>query len=116
MRCADSESQDKDLFGSLDQCAKTAGLRDSVDSILTHLWVPLIINREYLNPLEGKMPKIPEKRVKARKTGAPEDWRSFYHVYMLQNDWLKGSHMTKVVWLSNETDYSYCEFVAPNTP
>ncbi len=24
--------------------------------------------------------------------------------------------MTKVVWLPNETDYSYCEFVAPNTP
>ncbi len=24
--------------------------------------------------------------------------------------------MTKLVWLPNETDYSYCEFVAPNTP
>ena len=24
--------------------------------------------------------------------------------------------MTKVVWLPNETDYSYSEFVAPNTP
>ena len=24
--------------------------------------------------------------------------------------------MTKVVWLLNETDYSYCGFVAPNTP
>ncbi len=24
--------------------------------------------------------------------------------------------MTKVVWLPNETDYSYCEFVVPNTP
>ena len=35
---------------------------------------------------------------------------------MAQYDWLKGSHMTKVVWLSKETDYSYCEFVAPNTP
>ncbi len=23
--------------------------------------------------------------------------------------------MTKVVWLPNETDYSYCEFVVPNT-
>ncbi len=22
--------------------------------------------------------------------------------------------MTKVVWLPNETDYSYCEFVVPN--
>ncbi len=22
----------------------------------------------------------------------------------------------KVVWLPNETDYSYCEFVVPNTP
>ena len=35
---------------------------------------------------------------------------------MSQYDWLKGSHMTKLVWLPNETDYSYCEFVAPNTP
>ncbi len=24
--------------------------------------------------------------------------------------------MTKVVWLPNETDYSYYEFVVPNTP
>ncbi len=24
--------------------------------------------------------------------------------------------MTKVVWLPNETNYSYCEFVAPKTP
>ncbi len=24
--------------------------------------------------------------------------------------------MTKVVWLPDETDYSYCEIVAPNTP
>ena len=43
-------------------------------------------------------------------TGASHDWRRFY---LSQYDWLKGSHMTKVVWLPNETDYSYCEFVAP---
>ncbi len=24
--------------------------------------------------------------------------------------------MTKVLWLPNETDYSYCEFLAPNAP
>ncbi len=24
--------------------------------------------------------------------------------------------MTNLVWLPNETDYSLCEFVAPNTP
>ena len=35
---------------------------------------------------------------------------------MLQYNWLNGSHMTKVLWLPNETDASYCEFVAPNTP
>ncbi len=34
---------------------------------------------------------------------------------MSQYDWLKGSHKTKVVWLPNETDYTYCKFVAPNT-
>ncbi len=36
--------------------------------------------------------------------------------YLSQCDWLKGSHMTKVVWLPNKTDYPYCEFMAPNTP
>ncbi len=35
---------------------------------------------------------------------------------MSQYDWLKGSHMTKVIWLPNETDYSYCEFVAQILP
>ncbi len=33
---------------------------------------------------------------------------------MSQYDWLKCSHMTKVFWLPNETDYPYCGFVAPN--
>ncbi len=47
------------------------------------------------------------------KTGASHDWRSFY---LSQYDWLKAGHMTKVMWHPNETDYSYCEFVAPNTP
>ncbi len=50
---------------------------------------------------------------KVAKTGTSHDWRSFY---LSQYDWLRGSHMTKVVWLASETDYSYCEFVAPNTP
>ncbi len=27
-------------------------------------------------------------------------------IIMAQYDWLKGSHVTKVVWLPNETDYS----------
>ncbi len=47
------------------------------------------------------------------KTGASHDWLSFY---LSQYDWLKGSHVTKVVWFPNETDYSYCELVVPNTP
>ncbi len=47
------------------------------------------------------------------KTEPSHDWRSFY---LSQYDWLKGSHTTEVVWLLNETDYSYCEIVAPNTP
>ncbi len=46
---------------------------------------------------------------KGAKTGASHDWRSFY---LSQYDWLKGSHMTKVVWLLNATDSS---FVEPNT-
>ena len=63
--------------------------------------------------LAGNYFKDTRKKGKGAKTGAPHDWRSFY---LLQYDCLKGSHMTKVVWLPNETDYSYCEFVVPNTP
>ncbi len=63
-----------------------------------------------LNPLEGKFSEDTRKKGKGAKTGASHDWRSFS---LSQYDWLKGSHMTKVVWLLIETDYSYCEFVAP---
>ena len=66
-----------------------------------------------LNPSAGKFSEDTRKKGKGAKTGASHDWRSFY---LSQCDWLKGSHMAKVVWLPNETDYSYCEFVAPNTP
>ncbi len=66
-----------------------------------------------LNPLAGKFSENTQKKGKGAKTRAPHDWPSFY---MSQYDWLKGSHMTKVVWLPKETDYSYCKFVAPNTP
>ncbi len=63
--------------------------------------------------LAGKCSEDTRKKGKGAKTGASHDWRSFY---LSQYDWLKGSHTTKVVWLPNETDYSYCEFVAPNAP
>ncbi len=66
-----------------------------------------------LNPLAGKFSEDTQKKGKGKKTGASQDWCSFY---LSQYDWLKGSQMTKVVWLPNETDCSYCEFVAPNTP
>ena len=66
-----------------------------------------------LNPLVGKFSENTRRKGKGAKTGASHDWRSFY---LSQYDWLKCSYMTKVVWLLNETDYSYCEFVAPNTP
>ncbi len=66
-----------------------------------------------LNPLAGKCSEDTRKKCKGAKTGASHDWRSFY---LSQYDWLKGGHMTKVVWLPKETDYSYGEFVAPNTP
>ncbi len=62
--------------------------------------------------MAGKFSEDTRKTGKGAKTGASHDWRSFY---LSQYDWLKGSHMTKEVWLPNETDYSYCEFVAPNT-
>ncbi len=35
---ADRESQDKNLVASLDRFAKTAGSRDLVGSILTHVY------------------------------------------------------------------------------
>ena len=70
-------------------------------------------NMEYLNALEEKFSKDTRKKRKDAKTETHHDWRRFY---IAQYDWLKGSHMTKVIWLPNETDYSYCEFVAPNTP
>ncbi len=65
-----------------------------------------------LNPLAGTFTEDTRKKGKGEKTGASHDWRGFY---LSQYDWLKCSHMTKVVWLPNEIDYSYCEFVAPNT-
>ncbi len=46
------------------------------------------------------------KKGKRTKTGTSDDWRSFY---LSRYDWLKGSHMAKVVWLPNEADYSCCE-------
>ncbi len=66
-----------------------------------------------LNPLAGKFSEDTRKKGKGTKTGASHNWRSFY---LSQYDWLNGSHMTKVVWLPNETYNSYCEFVASNTP
>ncbi len=72
-----------------------------------------VIIGSILNPLAGKFSENTRKKGKGVKTGAHRDWRRFY---LSQYDWLKGSYMTKVVWLSNETDYSYCVFVAPNTP
>ncbi len=54
--------------------------------------------------------------MKARKQGHLTIGGAFICRNIAQYDWLKGSHMTKVVWLPNETDYSYFEFVAPNTP
>ena len=65
-----------------------------------------------LNPLAVKFSDDTRRKGKGAKTGASYDWKGFY---LLQYDWLKGSHMTKVVWLPNEIN-SYCEFVAPNTP
>ncbi len=82
--------------------------------------IPILVSIETFNsnsigsilpPLAGTFSEDTRKKSKGVKTGASHDWRSFY---LSQYDWLKGGHMTKVVWLPNETDYSYCEFVAPN--
>ncbi len=38
VRSADCDSQNKNLVGSLDRFAKKVGSRDSVDSLLTHVY------------------------------------------------------------------------------
>ncbi len=43
VRSSDRGSQDKNLVGSLDRFGKTAGSRDSVDSILTHVCTPITV-------------------------------------------------------------------------
>ncbi len=71
-----------------------------------------------LNPLAGKVSEDTRKKRKGAKTRASHDGWAFICHNIAQYDWLKGSHVTKIVWLPNETDYmySYCEFVAPDTP
>ncbi len=76
------------------------------------LFRPKVIG-SILHPLAEKFSEDTRKKGKGAKTGASHDWPNFY---LSQYDWLKDSHMTNVVWLPNKTDYSYCEFVAPNTP
>ena len=73
------------------------------------LWIGSI-----LNPLAGICSEDTRKKGKGAKTGASHDWWSFY---LSLYDWLNGNHNDQgIVCLPNETDYSYCEFVAPNTP
>ncbi len=87
-------------------CKKTLRHRKGVSTPKIHL---LYASGSW----EGQFSGDTRKNGKGPKTGASHDWRSFY---LSQYDWLKGSHMSRVVWLPNETDYSCCEFVAPNTP
>ncbi len=88
----------------------------SITGCITTIYFRILIigSTCILNLLAGKYSEDTRKKgkFKARKR-ASHDWRIFY---LSQCDWLKSSHMTKVVWLPNETDYSHCEFVAPNTP
>ncbi len=73
--------------------------------LATHSYkLTCIVIGSILIPLAGKLSEDTRKEGKGAKTGASHDWRSFY---LSQYDWLKGGHMTKVVWLPNETDYSY---------
>ncbi len=85
------------------------GIQQSCETVSVRLWEKSI--GSILNPLVGKFSEDTRRNGKGAKTGVPHDWRSFY---LSQYDWLKGSHMAKVVWLPNET-HSSCEFVAPNT-
>ncbi len=60
------------------------------------LAVLTLVIRSILNPLAGKFSEDTRKKGKGAKTGASHNWRSFY---LSQNDWLKGSHMTKVLFI-----------------
>ncbi len=71
------------------------------------------LTTENFKPPGGKISDDTRNKGKGAKSGASHDWQSFY---LSQYDWLKGSHLTKVFWVPNETDYSYREFLAPNTP
>ncbi len=82
------------------------------DVVMKLGWTPMKIG-SILNPLAGKFSKDTGKKGKGAKQGHLTIGRPFI---CRNNDWLKGSYMTRVAWLPNETDYSYCEFVAPNTP
>ncbi len=53
VRSAERDSQDKNLVGLLDRFAKTADSRDSVDSILTHVYPYMCIAVYTLNTLKG---------------------------------------------------------------
>ncbi len=57
------------------------------------------LNSEYFKPLAGKFSEDTRKKGKGAKTGASDNWRSYY---LSQYDWLKGSHMTKVLSLASE--------------
>ncbi len=66
-----------------------------------------------LNPLAEKFSGDARKKGKGAKTGI-----SRFVGLLFVAIWfaIKGSHMTKVVWLPNETYYSYCEFMCQILP
>ncbi len=72
-----------------DACAMALALLKQSSRVENHLIIGSISN-----PLAGKFSEDTRKKAKGVKTGASHDWRSFY---LSQYDWLKGSHMTKVV-------------------
>ncbi len=85
--------------------------RNETETFNIHVPVPAsIIIGSILSPLVRKFFEDTRKKGKGAKTGASHDWRSFY---LSQYDWLKGNPNKG---LPNVTNYSYCEFVAPNTP
>ncbi len=63
--------------------------------LLRFLAVHVIGSILNLFKLAGKISQDTRKNGKGAKTGASDDWRSFY---LSPYDWQKGSHMTKVVF------------------
>ncbi len=79
---------------------------------------PRILNGEYFKPLGRKISRIHCIPKRSKKVQKKKQWPFTigWSFYMVLCDWLKGALWPRLVWILNELNYSYCSFVAWNTP